>query len=98
MDLDALVPAERAQDLAHVLAILVVDYLSPILKCIICKKELPEGTKVPACEHHRTQAKEKEALGATGVATTAIAVAKPAPKAIPVVKEKAPVIAKAAAI
>lgn len=36
--------------------------------------------------------------GATGVATTAIAVAKLVPKAIPVVKEKAPVIAKAAAI
>lgn len=67
-------------------------------KCIICKKELPEGTKVPVCKHHCTQAKEKGATGATGVATTAIAVAKLVPKAIPVVKEKAPVIAKAAAI
>ena len=32
VDLDALVPAERAQDLAHVLAVLAVDYLSPILR------------------------------------------------------------------
>lgn len=65
-------------------------------KCIICKKELPEGTKAPVCEYHRTQAKEKGVIAATGIATTAIAVVKLAPKVIPVVKERAPKIAKAA--
>ena len=33
VDLDALVPAQGPQDLPHVPAILVVDYLSPILRC-----------------------------------------------------------------
>ena len=65
-------------------------------KRIICKKELPGGTKTPVYKHQRSQAKEKGAIAATGVATTAIAVAKLVPKAIPVVKEKAPEIAKAA--
>lgn len=65
-------------------------------KCIICKKELPGGTKAPVCKHHRAQVKEKGAIAATGIATTIIAVAKLVSKAIPVVKEKAPEIAKAA--
>lgn len=65
-------------------------------KCIICKKELPGGAKAPVCKHHRAQVKEKGAIAATGIAATVIAVAKLVSKAIPVVKEKAPEIAKAA--
>lgn len=38
-------------------------------KCIICKKELPGGTKAPVCKHHRAQVKEKGAIAATGIAT-----------------------------
>ncbi len=65
-------------------------------KCIICKKELPESIKAPICEYHRAQAKEKWVIVASGVASTAFTAVKLAPKVIPVVKEKAPEIAKAA--
>lgn len=64
-------------------------------RCVICKKELPEGTKVPVCEYHRAQAKEKgaavEVLG-----TGALAVKAVAPKVVPVIKKKGPEVAKAA--
>ncbi len=28
-------------------------------KCIICKKELPEGSKLPVCEYHKGVAAER---------------------------------------
>ena len=55
-------------------------------RCVICKKELPEGTKVPVCEYHRAQV-----LG-----TGALAVKAVAPKVVPVIKKKGPEVAKAA--
>lgn len=64
-------------------------------RCVICKKELPEGTKVPVCEYHRAQAKEKgAAVGVLG--TGALAVKAVAPKVVPVIKKKGPEVAKAA--
>ena len=65
-------------------------------KCVICKKELPEGTKVPMCEYHRAQAKEKGAAAAVGVVGAVGTVAKMVPKVAPIVKEKGPAIANGA--
>lgn len=58
-------------------------------KCVICKKELPKGTKIPICEYHRAQAKEKGAAAVGVLGTGALAVKAAAPKAVPVIKEKA---------
>lgn len=65
-------------------------------KCIICKKELPEGTKIPVCKYHRAQAKEKGATAMGVLGTGALAVKAAAPKVIPVIKEKGPEVAKTA--
>lgn len=65
-------------------------------KCIICKKELPKGTKVPICEYHRAQAKEKGAAAVGVLGTGALAVKATAPKVVPVIKEKGPEVAKTA--
>lgn len=65
-------------------------------KCIICKKELPKGTKIPICEYHRAQAKEKGAAAVGVLGAGAFAVKAAAPKVVPVIKEKGPEVAKTA--
>lgn len=65
-------------------------------RCVVCKKELPEGTKVPVCEYHRAQAKEKGAAAVGVLGTGALAVKAVAPKVVPVIKKKGPEVAKAA--
>lgn len=67
-------------------------------KCIICKKELPEGMKVPVCEYHKGIAADRAkqaGLGALAVGGTVVMVAKDT--VIPIVKDKAVPIAKGAA-
>ncbi|MBR3328146.1 MAG: hypothetical protein IKG22_12575 [Atopobiaceae bacterium] len=42
-------------------------------KCFVCKKELPEGSKLPVCEYHKGVAAEitkKAVLGVTAIALT----------------------------
>lgn len=64
-------------------------------KCIVCKKELPEGSKLPVCEYHKGVAAEKAkqvGAGAGALAVSALVMAKDS--AIPVVKDKALPIAR----
>lgn len=61
-------------------------------KCIICKKELPDDIKIPVCEYHRAQAKEKGIAVGSILGTAALTAKKFAPKVIPAVKKKAPII------
>jgi len=66
-------------------------------KCIICKKPLPDGGKLPICEFHKGVAKDsaKKAVGGTVAVGAAIAVAA-RDKIGPVVVEKAvPIAGKA---
>lgn len=66
-------------------------------KCIVCKKELPEDSKLPVCEYHKGVAAEKAkqvVAGAGALAVGALVMAKDTVG--PVLKEKAlPVAAKA---
>ena len=64
-------------------------------KCIVCEKELPEGAKIPVCEYHRAQAKEKGAVVVGFLGTGALFVKTVAPKVVPIIKEKGPEVAKA---
>ena len=64
-------------------------------KCIVCKKELPEDSKLPVCEYHKGVAAEKaKQVGTGALAVGALVMAKDTVG--PVLKEKAlPVAAKA---
>ncbi len=64
-------------------------------KCIVCKKELPEGSKLPVCEYHKGVAAEKAkqvGVGAGALAVGALVMAKDT--VVPVVKDKALPIAR----
>lgn len=65
-------------------------------KCVVCKKELPEGAKMPVCEYHRVRAKEKGAAAVGALGAVALLIKTTAPKVVPVVKEKGPELVKAA--
>lgn len=68
-----------------------------VRRCIKCKKELPESSKLPVCEYHKGVIKDnakKVVAGAVGTALTAGVAARE--KIGPIVKEKAlPVVSKA---
>jgi len=66
-------------------------------KCIVCKKELPEGSKLPACEYHKGVAAENAKKAVTGAAAVAVTVGVAARDTVgPILKEKAlPVAVKA---
>lgn len=64
-------------------------------KCIICKKELPEGTKLPVCEYHKGVAAERAkqaGVGALAIGGTIVVAAKDT--VVPIVKGKALPIAR----
>ncbi|WP_276995807.1 hypothetical protein [Ellagibacter isourolithinifaciens] len=62
-------------------------------KCIVCKKELPEGSKLPVCEYHKGVAAESAKKAAAVVVMVGVAARDTVG---PVLKEKAlPVAAKA---
>ena len=65
--------------------------------CMVCKKELPEGSRLPVCEYHKGVAKENAKKAAAGVAVAAVTVGVAAKDKIgPIVVEKAaPAVAKA---
>lgn len=69
-------------------------------RCIVCKKELPEGSKLPVCEYHKGVAAERAkqvGVGAGTLTVGALVMAKD--KVGPVLREKAlPVAAKAVKI
>lgn len=63
-------------------------------KCIVCKKELPEGSKLPVCEYHKGVAAENAKKAAAAVVVAVGIAAKD--KVGPILKEKAlPVATKA---
>lgn len=66
-------------------------------KCIVCKKELPEGSKLPVCEYHKGVAAENAKKAVAGAAAVVVTVRVAARDTVgPVLKEKAlPVAAKA---
>lgn len=66
-------------------------------KCIVCKKELPEDSKLPVCEYHKGVAAEKAKQVGAGAGALAVGALVMAKDTIgPVLKEKAlPVAAKA---
>ena len=66
-------------------------------KCIVCKKELLEGSKLPVCEYHKGVAAENAEKAVAGVAAVVVMVGVTARDTVgPVLKEKAlPVAAKA---
>lgn len=66
-------------------------------KCIVCKKELPEGSKLPVCEYHKGVAAENAKNAVLGAAVVVVTVGVTARDAVgPILKEKAlPVAAKA---
>ena len=66
-------------------------------KCIVCKKELPEGSKLPVCEYHKGVAAENAKKAVTGVAVVVVVARLTARDMVgPVLKEKAhPLAAKA---
>lgn len=41
-------------------------------RCIVCKKELPEGSKPPICEYHKGVAAEKAKLAGVGMAALGV--------------------------
>lgn len=64
-------------------------------KCIICKKELPEGSKLPVCEYHKGVAAERAkqvGVGALAIGGTIVVAAKDTVG--PIVKDKALPIAR----
>lgn len=62
-------------------------------KCIVCKKELPEGSKLPVCEYHKGVAAENAKKAAAVVVAVGIAAKDTVG---PILKEKAlPVATKA---
>lgn len=64
-------------------------------KCIICKKELPEGSKLPVCEYHKGVAAERAKQAGLGVlAFGGGAVVLARDKIGPIVKDKALPIAQ----
>ena len=66
-------------------------------KCIVCKKELPEGSKLPVCEYHKGVAAENAKKAAGSAAAVVVAVGIAAKDTVgPILKEKAlPVATKA---
>lgn len=66
-------------------------------KCIVCKKELPEGSKLPVCEYHKGVAAENAKKAVKVVAAVVVMVRVTARDTVgPVLKEKdLPVAAKA---
>ena len=66
-------------------------------KCMICKKPLPEGSKLHLCEFHKGLAKDNAKKAAGGAAAVAAGVAVAARDKIgPVVVEKGVPIAREA--
>ena len=67
-------------------------------RCIVCKKELPEGSKLPVCEYHKGVAAEnakKSGMGALAVVGTVAIAARDTVG--PIVKDKVLPVAKRAA-
>ena len=63
-------------------------------KCVVCKKELPEESKLPVCEYHKGVAAEKGKLVVGGAGALAGALVMAKDTIIPAVKDKALPIAK----
>lgn len=60
-------------------------------KCIVCKKELPEGSKLPVCEYHKGVAAENAKNAVVGAAVVVVTVGVTARDAVgPILKEKGP--------
>lgn len=66
------------------------------MKCMICHKELPEEARVPLCEYHLGWIQENGKKAAGAVASAAVLIKTVAPKVMPIVREKAPEVIKAA--
>lgn len=66
-------------------------------RCIVCKKELPEGSKLPICEYHKGVAAEKAKQAGVGMAALGIGALVMAKDTIgPIVKDNAVPVAKKA--
>lgn len=64
-------------------------------RCIICKKELPEDSRLPICEYHKGVAVERVKQVGSGAAALGVGVLFMARDTVgPIVKEKALPIAK----
>lgn len=64
-------------------------------KCIICKKELPEGSKLPVCEYHKGVAAERVKQVGVGILTVgSLVVVAAKDTVVPVLKDKALPVAK----
>lgn len=67
-------------------------------RCVICKKELPEGSKLPVCEYHKGIAVERIKQAGMSAAALGIGALVMARDTVgPIVKDKALPIAKKAA-
>ena len=73
-------------------------------RCIVCKKELPEGSKLPICEYHKGVAAEKAKQAGVGMAALGVGMAALGVGALvmakdtigPIVKDNAVPVAKKA--
>lgn len=62
-------------------------------KCIVCKKELPEGSKLPVCEYHKGVTVENAKKVVAGVFVSVVAGVAARDTVGPVLKEKAQSVA-----